>query len=556
MTASSKRRPLAALMAGIVLTGLMAGQAGAQGASAGDVKDRVAKRYSASAKTTDAATPADAPGLDTKIEKIPLPEFVKEKQTDPAAARKTPVSGTAVQASGQPINMEQSVQRGLEANPQMQSARAALSGAEESRRQALANFGPVGTVSYAFQRTDAQVISTNSQNLPSNQILNTLTNSNLSTSRYVHSREGNWQNLYQLQLQVTQPIFTGFKLLSSYQKAALQKDYSQANISYTELSLVKSVQQAFLTLLQARANVQSNKDSVARLESQYKVAQAYYDVGLKPRLDVLQAESDLADAEQNLLKAENAVLVQIAQLNSLLNLPLNDQTNYVGELAYIPFAMSIEDCLDTAYKQRPDLYMGVKSVQMAERDAKIAASPLYPQVQAQLTHTKQGNAMNLDLRDMSGQTTPEATTVGVTASLQAWDWGSTYFGLQAARENVKKLQADLAKLRLDIGYQVKTCYLNIQDAAKRISVARTALEASKEGYRMAVARYQAQVGTSTDVLDAQSRVSTAETNLTQALTDYQSALADIYVAMGIKNLDLVGGSGVAALDAPKTTTMQ
>ena len=556
MTASSKRRPLAAFMAGIVLTGLMAGQAGAQGASAGDVKDRVAKRYGASAKTTDAPAPTDGSGLDAKIEKIPLPEFVKEKQTDPATARKTPVSGTAAQASGQPINMEQSVQRGLEANPQMQSARAALSGAEESRRQALANFGPVGTVSYAFQRTDAQVISTNSQNLPGNQILNTLTNSNLATSRYVHSREGNWQNLYQLQLQVTQPIFTGFKLLSSYQKAALQKDYSQANISYTELSLVKSVQQAFLTLLQARANVQSNKDSVARLESQYKVAQAYYDVGLKPRLDVLQAESDLADAEQNLLKAENAVLVQIAQLNSLLNLPLNDQTNYVGELAYIPFAMSIEDCLDTAYKQRPDLYMGVKSVQMAERDAKIAASPLYPQVQAQLTHTKQGNAMNLDLRDMSGQTTPEATTVGVTASLQAWDWGSTYFGLQAARENVKKLQADLAKLRLDVGYQVKTCYLNIQDAAKRISVARTALEASKEGYRMAVARYQAQVGTSTDVLDAQSRVSTAETNLTQALTDYQSALADIYVAMGIKNLNLVGGSGVAALDAPKTTTMQ
>jgi hypothetical protein len=33
-------------------------------------------------------------------------------------------------------------------------------------------------------------------------------------------------------------------------------------------------------------------------------------------------------------------------------------------------------------------------------------------------------------------------------------------------------------------------------------------------------------------------VSTAEYNLTQALTDYQSALADIYVAMGIKNLSL------------------
>ena len=200
--------------------------------------------------------------------------------------------------------------------------------------------------------------------------------------------------------------------------------------------------------------------------------------------------------------------------------------------------MSIEDCLDLAYKQRPDLFMAVKSVQMAERDVKIAASPLYPQIQAQGTYTKQGNQADLELKDMSGSTTPDTTTVGITASLQAWDWGSTYFGMQAARETVKKLQADLAKLRLDVGYQVKTFYLNIQDAAKRISVARTAVEAAKEGFRQAEARYQAQVGTSTDVLTAQSSLSTAETNLTQALTDYQSALASIYVAMGVKNLKL------------------
>jgi len=342
-----------------------------------------------------------------------------------------------------------------------------------------------------------------------------------------------------LQLQATQPLFTGFKLLSSYQKAALTKDQAAANIKYSELTLVKAVQKAFLALLQARANVQSNKDSVARLESQYKVAQAYYDVGLKPRLDVLQAESDLATAEQNLLKAQNSVLVQTAQLNSLLNLPLNQDTPYVGELSYLPFAMDVKDCLDTAYKQRPDLYMGVKAVQIAEKDVKIAASPLYPQIQAQATYTKQGNQLDLGVRDISSGTTPEMTTVGVTASLRAWDWGSTYFGMQAARETVKKLQADLAEMRLNVGYEVKTYYLNLQDAAKRISVARTALEATKEGYRMAVARYQAQVGTSTDVLDAQSRVSTAEFNLTQALTDYQSALADLYSAMGMKNLSLM-----------------
>ena len=128
--------------------------------------------------------------------------------------------------------------------------------------------------------------------------------------------------------------------------------------------------------------------------------------------------------------------------------------------------------------------MGVKSVQIAEREVKIAASTFYPQVQAQASVARDGNTPSLDVRDFSGATTPETRMFGVTATLQAWDWGSTYFGMQSARETVKKLQADLAKMRLDVGYEVKTYYLNIQDAAKRIAVARTALEASKEGFRM------------------------------------------------------------------------
>jgi len=510
MTARVRRLLFLFLMTAIFCVGPGHAPVSAQTSTAA-ARDRVANRYAAPAAGTT-GTAGKTGGVEDKIQKIPLPDFIKSSQ----AARENAAPDLAPPTDGQAYDMEQSAQRGLDANPQMQSVRASASGAEEGRRQALANFGPVGTVSYSVNRYDGQI----------------------NTGSAPYPRVGYWQNINQLQLQAVQPLFTGFKLLSSYQKAALTKDQSKANIRYSEITLVKSVQKAFLGLLQARSNVQSNKDSVARLESQYKVAQAYYDVGLKPRLDVLQAESDLATAEQNLLKAENNVKVQTAQLNSLLNLPLNQNTNYVGELTYLPFTMSIKDCLDTAYKQRPDLYMGVKAVQIAEKDVKIAASPLYPQVQAQATYTKQGNQLDLGVKDVSTGTTPEMTTVGVTASLRAWDWGSTYFGMQAARETVKKLQADLAEMRLNVGYEVKTYFLNLQDAAKRISVARTALEATKEGYRMAVARYQAQVGTSTDVLDAQSRVSSSEFNLTQALTDYQSALADLYAAMGMKNLSL------------------
>lgn len=487
--------------------------------------DRVARRYGTPDRS-NAATLAARPdtGPEGQDATNPMPAGLREK-LDPATPPKQP----AAPRDGQPYGLERCVARSLEANPQMQAVRATFSGSEASRLQALANFGPVGTASYTAQRVDSQNIITKSQ------VIATPIPAPKPASLTLHPLIGRWQNTYQLQLQATQPLFTGFNLLSSYQKAALNKEYAEANIKYTELILIKTVQQAFLTLLQARSNAQSSKDAVIRLVAQYKVAQAYYDEGVKAHLDMIQAESDLAAAEQSLLKAENAVRIQTAQLNTLLNVPLDAETPYVGELTYLPFSMDLAACLDTAARLRPDLAMAVKSVQMATRDVMIAASPLYPQVQAQATRTSQGNQGDLQVKDFSGRTTPVASTLAVTASLRAWDWGSTAFGTLAANETVKRLQADLAKLRLDVGYQVKTSYYNITDAAKRISVARSALEASREGYRAAVALYQDQVGTSADVLDAQSRLSTAETNLTQALTDYQSGLADLYASMGIAN---------------------
>ncbi|MFN2267256.1 MAG: TolC family protein, partial [Desulfonatronovibrio sp.] len=50
----------------------------------------------------------------------------------------------------------------------------------------------------------------------------------------------------------------------------------------------------------------------------------------------------------------------------------------------------------------------------------------------------------------------------------------------------------------------------------------------------------AQVGTNTDVLDAQAKLSGAEANLIRANADYLKALATIYNAMGEKNISLTG----------------
>lgn len=444
------------------------------------------------------------------------------------------VPAPALQSSS--MDMEKSVLRSIEANPQIQSAKFQIYGAQEGVRAAIGAFGPTGTASYFSRASHTTVPMSVTQDFTS---LYNAAGVNPGGGRVtVTGRSQTVTDTYMagVDLNVSQPLFVGFRLLSNFQRAKLARDQADSLYKRTELTLIRSVQTAFLTLLKARSDVQSNKDALARLQSQLKVTTAFYDVGLRPRLDVLQAESDMASAEQALLAAQNSVDIQLAQLNSLLNIPLDQDVNYLGELSQISFKMTLQQALDEAFKQRPDIAIAIKAVEIAEKDATIALSPNLPQIRADYDYFRQGDKWWLRPKNISSYY--ENHQFQLSISWKVWDWGSTIFSYRQALDNVKKLQADLAKLRLDVGTEVKTQYLNIQDAAKRITVAKTGLAAATEGYRMSVARYQAQVGTNTDVLDAQSRVSRAEFQLTQALTDYQIAVSNLNYSMGRKKTKL------------------
>lgn len=409
-------------------------------------------------------------------------------------------------------DLSSAVQRALEANPAIVAARAQLTGSEHGVKSARGDFlAPVST-SYGWQHLDRQPTAA--------------------------GRMAGDQDSWAFNLNLSQPLFTGFRLLSNYQKQELTVDQNQATLYNAELQVISAVQTAFLDLLKARMQVKSDEDSVARLKSQREVTQAFYEVGLSPRLDVLQAEVDLATAEQNLLTSRNTVSTTEAKLNTLLNLPVTSDIKYVGQLVQMPFDLELPECLKRAYDKRPDIKIGEKSVNIAEKDAGIVAADYYPSVSADYNYNRTGDDPVMDESDHTGVSTAENWNVGVNMTWKPWEWGSTYYAHNQALEGVKQLQATLEDTKLNAGFEVKQYLLALRAANDRISVAKKSVEAAQESYRMAVARYQAQVGTQTDVLDAQSRLTDAEASHINALADYETALSNLYVAMGEKNLDL------------------
>ncbi len=481
-------------------------------------------------ETTDAEL-GMAPDSDLSISVDKLPSVMEvekdslaKKALEKAKSEKIPtIDGEMTEAekmaieceSGTPYTMQQAVEQALKANPGLSAYVAAAVGAEAGRKAALGNMLPSLSTGYTYTRLDHKKPNRDISNL---------------------ERTSSADNT-QATVTVHQDVFTGGNLWSTFQSARYTKHKAEQDLQYEELSMILDVQQNFLSLLEARENVRSARDSVKRLSSQYKVTQAFYDVGLSPRLDVLQAEVDLATAEDTLLQNENTVATQIAQLNTLLGLAIESKINYVGELKYVPFSMSLSECYERAYANRPDLRSAKLAVEIAKQDARASLSAIYPQLAAEWNWETNGDHILAD-GYVNSRTEFSSWSASLAATWKVFDWGNTLYTWRKAQAYVRQLQATEENTKNTIAYQIKSRHLKLAETTKRIKVNRKSVEAAEEGYRMAVARYQAQVGTNTDVLDAQSRLTDAEAGLTSAMADYQDALASLYAGMGMRNFAL------------------
>ena len=392
---------------------------------------------------------------------------------------------------------------------------------EEGRKSARGAFGPRLGVSYSATKTE-------SKRDPS------------ATMGTKNPKMG----VYSWGVEVTQPIFQGFRLLSTYQKAALQADSDKASLRKAELDMTEQVQTAFLEYLKAGENTRSMRDSLTRLREQLRIAQAYFEVGLSPRLDVLQAEVDVSEAESLLIEAENTQATALARLNTLLGFDATAVNTYTGTLKEVGFRYTLEQCLELAYRQRPDLYVAQKAVEIARKSQKEVQSDYYPQIEGYYSMTQSGNTPGMQ---RSGENGSHVTNweVGAQATWNVFEWGTTYYADKQAGWQVTKMRYEQENLKLEVGYDIKSKYLAVQEARKRIAVAQNSVAQATEAYNVALARYHEHVGTNFDVLDASANLTSAQSSLTGAKADYLTALSQIYVAMGEYHPDLLREGGAA-----------
>ena len=321
------------------------------------------------------------------------------------------------------------------------------------------------------------------------------------------------------------PIFTGGKLKGTIKQAKANYQYNQVGVQRTYNEMRSTVTDGYFTMLQADNMQKLSAESVARLEDHLKNVQAQYDVGVVAKVDVLRSQVELANAKQTLIQAENSYQVAEANMNKIVGLPMDTNLKLDNLLVYNAYDKNMDDCLAYAAEHRPELMQAQYNVDAAKGALMVARSGHMPQVAASASQSWSYTNWPGDEKGNWG--------VGVNVSMNVFDTGVTLSKIHGAEADLKKAEETYRDTVNAVNLDVRSNYLGLREAEKRISTTKLAVEQADEDYRIAQLRYMSGVGTNTDVLDAQVALTQAKTNYTQALYDYNTSKTALETSIGV-----------------------
>ena len=411
------------------------------------------------------------------------------------------------------LDLEETIQRALLTNPSVKiaeynrkAAKADYSAAKSARGISISLSHDSGRGGYADNRS--YVITDN-------------------MGRQIPRYDKSIGNSHSNSITASLPLFTGGELQGQIgqAKANYRSMLSAEEQAYNEMK--ETATTGYFNMLNATNMKALRQESVDRLQAHLDNVIAQYNVGIVARADVLRSEVELANAKQDYITASNEYDVAEATLNNIIGTPLGTTLLLKDSLQYVPYDNDMAYCLAYSEQHRPELKQAEYAIDSAEAALVVARSGHMPKVYANASNNWGGNGSDWPGDD------DENWSVGVTASMNVFDSGVTWSKIHAAQENLAKAKESQRQIKDNVELEVRTDYLNLREAEKRITTTQVAVASAEEDYHIAVVRYQAGVGTNIDVMDAQEALTQAKTNYYQALYNYNTSKAALNTSMGV-----------------------
>lgn len=307
------------------------------------------------------------------------------------------------------------------------------------------------------------------------------------------------------------------------------------------------VSSTFYNVLRARqllAVAEERRNSAAE---QLRVTRARYESDVAPRFDVIRSEAELANAEQDVIAAQNDLALAESSFNIALGRDVATPVNLAYDTQAPRPAIPFQTAREAALQHRPQLAALRSDVASGQELVRSRRAENKPQISL---------SAGYDRLSTSGFQKPDSYSAGLVMSFPFFDNGLTRGRVREAQGAVDVSRSQLEQARQQVELEVRQAQLDIDEASKRIGAAQIELRSAREALRVAQVRYRSGVGTNIEVTDAQVAVARAGQNVANAEFDYQTGLARLESATGVSIDTLMpavpGGAAAPANPGPSS----
>ena len=301
-------------------------------------------------------------------------------------------------------------------------------------------------------------------------------------------------------------------------------------------------QTAYFDLQRADEGVRIGQDSVKASLVSYRDSRARFNAGVNTKLEVLEAETQLARDRDTLTTNLRLQGEQRRNLARVLDLP-QDVTPTAATPAR-PMGLwepSLQESIIAAYNYREELDQLILdiSINNSQANASLAAvQPVLSFVNSTSVSRFDGQSGKTSLSeiDMGDFTYGVQNSTALTASWRLFDGGRAGAEYRRSKQAAQQSRFDFANLRDQIRFEVEQSFLGLRAAIQSIDTTAIEVLSSKESLRLSQLRVQAGVGVQREVVNNQRDLTQAELKYARAINDYNTNLALLQRRTGLDAL--------------------
>ncbi len=340
------------------------------------------------------------------------------------------------------------------------------------------------------------------------------------------------------------------------------------NYDKAVLDTIFEVKVNYFNVLAAQANVDVAKANVEINERNYYRIKAYFDEGIKSKIDLVNAEVYLTDAKASLVNTQKLYKNAVVTLNNSMYLAYSPVMNFantdnfsqytpqipvelveepfkrdisanpddidnafliskvekvdiITNYKFQPFPYTLEECYDLANKNRPDLKAYNSTLDAIKEQLLYTKREYYPSLTGNVGYGYRNNQNTNSL----------SAGVNLSTSVNIF---KTKKDIDNAKIQVNIAQNELDMAKQNVYFEVQNAYVNMIEYEKQIPLQAAKVSQTLENLELADGRYAVGLGDYIELQDAKMNYNTAQHTFVQTVFNYNVARAHLEKAIAME----------------------